>query len=305
VDRATPQTLTLSSADGGTEAQVVPEANMLCCSLRHHGTELLDQGGGVQAYLERGKTMGIPLLYPWANRLDGWHYNVAGKEVTLPVGDPRILRDPGGLPIHGVLPGLLRWDADQSETGDGAGARLAWTSPELLELFPFAHELRLDVRVRAGELAIATTVIATGDDTVPVSFGYHPYLRLPDLPRASWRVELGAFSRLLLDARMIPSGEREAVRARAFELGARSLDDAFAELDDPARFRAGADHASLTVEFHRGYRYAQVYAPPDKDFICFEPMTAPANALRSGDGLSLVRPGQEYLAEFSVAALLP
>ena len=36
-------------------------------------------------------------------------------------------------------------------------------------------------------------------------------------------------------------------------------------------------------------------------FICFEPMTAPANALRSGDGLRLLAPGERYLARFSVS----
>ena len=41
-------------------------------SLRHRGDELLAQNAGVDAYAERGKTMGIPLLYPWANRLAGF-----------------------------------------------------------------------------------------------------------------------------------------------------------------------------------------------------------------------------------------
>jgi aldose 1-epimerase len=51
------------------EATFVPGAGMICSSLRHRGDELLAQNAGVAAYARRGKTMGIPLLYPWANRL--------------------------------------------------------------------------------------------------------------------------------------------------------------------------------------------------------------------------------------------
>jgi aldose 1-epimerase len=273
---------------------------MLCCSLVHAGTELLDQGGGIEAYAERGKTMGIPLLYPWANRLGAWEYAAAGKQVTLQSDDPRIPQDPNGLPIHGVIPNLLRWEVDEQQRSS-VGATLAWTEPELLELFPFAHELRVSASVAAGELSIATTVIATGRDTVPVSFGYHPYLRLPEPPRQQWRVVLGARGHLLLDERMIPTGRSEPVASRSFVLHDTSLDDAFDELEEPARFDVAADRTSIEAEFHRGYPYAQVYAPPEKEFICFEPMTAPADALRSGDGLRLLAPGAEHRAEFSVA----
>ena len=64
-------TVQLSDEESGLEATFVPGAGMLCCSLRHRGEELLAQNDGVDAYARQGKTMGIPLLYPWANRLAG------------------------------------------------------------------------------------------------------------------------------------------------------------------------------------------------------------------------------------------
>ena len=52
-------------------AQFVPEAGMIGTSLADAGVELLGQRRGLDAYITAGKTMGIPILYPWANRLGG------------------------------------------------------------------------------------------------------------------------------------------------------------------------------------------------------------------------------------------
>ena len=57
----------------------------------------------------------------------------------------------------------------------------------------------------------------------------------------------------------------------------------------------------VAVRFEEGYRYAQVYAPAGQDLICFEPMTAPTNALGHGRGFVCVAPGEEYRAAFSIA----
>jgi aldose 1-epimerase len=44
-----------------------------------------------------------------------------------------------------------------------------------------------------------------------------------------------------------------------------------------------------------------VFSSRGKDFICFEPMTAPTNALRSGTGLRRIPPGDTFAAAFSIA----
>lgn len=291
--------VTVTSADGSTEAEFVPEANMVCCSLRHRGVEWLEQRRGLDAYVEQGKTMGIPLLHPWANRLERLGYAVAGKVVSLPADDDRIHLD-GDMPIHGVMPAFLRWELLDAADRSSVKARLSWTRPELLELFPFTHELEVEAAVGDGQLTIETTLHATGSDDVPVAFGYHPYLRIPGTSRSTWRIQLGAFRRLVLDDRMIPTGEREPVDQRSVDLGDSSWDDAFDGLTTHARFEAATGKSSAEVEFLRGYAFAQVFAPPGTDYISFEPMTAPANAFNSGDGLHVIGPGEEYRAAFRI-----
>jgi aldose 1-epimerase len=287
-------TIRIASADGSTVAEFVPEAGMLCCSFEHDGRQLLDPRKGVDAYATRGSTMGVPLLYPWANRLEAFEYSAAGKTVSLPRDLPV---DPNDLPIHGAIPGRMRWEADATDST--ISARLEWS---LLELFPYAHEVGLEISVAGRELSIATTVRA--QEPTPVSFGYHPYLTLGS-DRRAWRVRLPALERLTLDDRSIPTGAREPFTETEFELADSSWDDGFvvSSQEQAARFDVSDPSGrGIAVEFERGYPYAQVFAPPGNDFICFEPMTAPTNALRSGDGLSVVAAGEEYRAVFTVRA---
>jgi galactose mutarotase-like enzyme len=293
-------TLSITSPGGETAAEFVPGANLLCCSLRHRGAELLDHGRGVEAYAERGKTMGIPLLYPWANRLSRPGYEAAGRSVELPTGEPgeRYPVDPNGLPIHGAIPGRIVWDAEAD--GEQLSAQFTWDADDLLELFPFRHRLSLTASADERGLTLTTTVHADGGDPVPVAFGYHPYLRLPGSSRDGWQVDLGADQQLVLDDRMIPTGERVTLRQRDFLLGERSLDDGLAGLATPAQFLVSDGEQSLSVSFEAGYDWSQVYAPSGHDFICFEPMTAPADALNSGTGLSVLSPGEDYTASFTI-----
>ena len=118
---------------------------MVCCSLRHRGEQLLAENAGLGAYAERGKTMGIPLLYPWANRLAAFDYSAAGRAVSLPHDPARIALDDNGLPIHGVIGGRMGWElaGPPAPGADALSARLSWSDvhAELFEVFPFRHDL--------------------------------------------------------------------------------------------------------------------------------------------------------------------
>jgi len=295
----------LSDPAAGLDATFLPEAGMLCSSLRHRGVELLAQRQGVEAYAREGKTMAIPLLYPWANRLAAFEYSVGGRAVAVPHDAHLVALDGNGLPIHGVIAARLRWQLDGVGAA-GAGelrARADWSEqqqPELFALFPFRHELEYRARLRERRLLIEVEVLATGEDAVPVAFGFHPYLAAPGEERARWLVELPAMRTLELDAQQIPLAPGAAVAAERFALAQRTFDDGFDSLSMPSRFAVSGGGRRLVAEFLEGYPYAQVYAPAGGEFICFEPMTAPANALRSGVGLRLLQPGERHRAAFSV-----
>src|ERR1700712_4533338 len=92
---------------GDLTATWAPEHGLLATSLRHRGGELLGQRGGLAAYIAKGSAFGIPLLAPWANRLDGLDYG----GVTL---DPaRVKGGADGLPKDGAMAGRA-WVVDEA-----------------------------------------------------------------------------------------------------------------------------------------------------------------------------------------------
>jgi galactose mutarotase-like enzyme len=303
------ETVRLCDEEAALEATFVPAAGMLCCSLRHRGEELLAQNAGAVAYAERGKTMGIPLLYPWANRLAGFDYTVEGRRVAVPHDPSRVRLDGNGLPIHGVIGGLLKWELTQAPSpgAQSLAGRLSWSDsqPELFEVFPFRHDLHYEVRLADGRLELWVTVHACGADVVPVAFGFHPYLSLPGVPRERWLVRLPAMRQLALDVKQIPVGPEQELPARSFELAEHEFDDGFDAVKDPVRFEVAAGGRRIMLDLLEGYPCAQVFAPRPGQFICFEPMTAPANALRSGAGLRLLAAGERYRAGFAICVRGP
>jgi aldose 1-epimerase len=296
--------LTLAT-DGGVEAAFVPSAGMVGCSLRHRGEELLGQRGGLRRYIEKRSTMGIPLLHPWANRVARTRFSVAGREVILDSGRAPVALGPGGLPIHGLLAAARGWQVDGHEAVGGGGVLAAsfdFAGHEgLMEAFPFPHRVLFEATLRDTTLTVTTTVHASGDARVPISFGYHPYLHLPGADRVEWEVSIPVRERLNLDRRMLPAGEREPVEVESGPLGARTFDDEYLAPADESPFVLAGSGRQIELRVGPGYRFAQVYAPADDDVVAFEPMTAPTNALvAGGPDLPLVEPGGRYAAIFSI-----
>ena len=246
---------------GQLEADIAPEAGMVVASLRWRGDELLGLRKGLAAYEESGATFGVPLLYPFANRL---------SEVACPRIDASAARrDERGLPIHGLPRARGRWRVED-DTPETVLGTLEWDDPA----FGPAHRVEVSHALDASGLTVTTRVLGDG---VPVAFGWHPYLAVD---RATTPIEVPALRRHLLDDRGLPTGETEDVAAWSGPLGDRTLDDLY-EAPEGLRVRAGR----IAVVYEAGAPWVQLFAPPGEGLLAVEPMTAPTNALVSGDGL--------------------
>jgi aldose 1-epimerase len=280
-------------------ASFVPAAGMIGNSLCHRGEELLVQRGGLGAWRGTGKSFGLPLLHPWANRLRDWRYAAAGRAVSIDRERGVVRADENGLPIHGALSAAEDWDVVEA----GSDGDAAWLCASLdysrrddrLSVFPFLHRLELELRLEGDALAVTTTVEATGTNDVPLAFGWHPWLSLPGVPRADWELALPPRTEYALDRRNLPTRERNEFGAERTALGGRAIDAHFAVAED-ARFVLSGGGREIAVEWAGGYRFAQLFAPDALDVACPEPMMAPVAALSTGEELPCAQPGERVSA---------
>ena len=290
---------TLRDPSSSLTATYVPGAGMIGTSLSDGGVELLGQRRGLDAYLSAAKTMGIPLLYPWANRLSARTYEVDGETVTLAPDAYGVRPDNNGLPIHGLLAAYPGWQAEQPSDQKLTAELDFGAHDELLASFPFPHLVDLTIELSDRTLTVSTTVTPTSDKAVPLVYGYHPYLELPDVPRTEWQIELPTMRHLTLDDTGIPTGATTERAATAEQLGDTVFDDGFDQVADGAVFAVSGGGRRVEVRFERGYPAAQVFAPAGQTVICFEPMAASTDALRRG-GYRSAQPGAPDVTVFSI-----
>lgn len=261
---------------GDLACDVAPEAGMVVASLRHRGAELLAVRQGLDAYRASGATFGVPLLYPFANRLSA----VISERIDATAAR----RDERGLPLHGLPAARGAWEV-VDRAPDRVRAALAWDDAA----FRPPHRVEVTHALDAGGLTVTTRVEGDG---VPVAFGWHPYVAIE---RESTELSIPVRRRLVLDERGIPTGDVEDAEPLVGPLKTRTFDDLFEAPADGEPFRAGG----VSVAFEAGAPYAQVFSPPGAAFVAFEPMTAPTNALVTGAGLQRSPFEQRFRIEVS------
>ncbi len=305
--------ITIGDSDVAFEVTFVPDVGMVGASLRHEGEELLFKGEGLGAYAQSHTQFALPLLHPWANRIGAWEFDLDGRPVRLDPDAGVAHRDAGtGTAIHGLLTASPHWvvaDADR----DRLTAELDFAAvPEYMAAFPFPHRVRYAVNVEGSTLWIALTVIASGEVAVPVSFGFHPYLTLPGSDRREWQLEIPVAKQAVYDERMLPTGETIDLAPGELDgpLGERAFDTNFPVLysdgvaggEGPVAFVLADQRRRVTLTHVSGYPVSQVYSPQGAQFVCYEPMTAPVNALITGERLHWVAPGERFEAVFTISA---
>ena len=204
---------TIRCAKSQSQLVVHTDAGCVATSWQVRGQEMLTLPVALADFVKSQKTGGIPLLYPYANRLRTDHFTAAGKAVDLS-RDAQLKRDANGFPMHGLL---IRWpDWVMSQPApDELEASIVWGDhAELFAAYPFAHTLRVrwklgqgvnqvvnrgdgqvansrvDESKTASTLTVTTIIEADKGQDVPVSFGWHPYLVLND--RANVQLQLPA-----------------------------------------------------------------------------------------------------------------
>ena len=295
------EAVTLTDPSSSLTATIVPLAGMIITSLHDGENEFLGQRRGLDAYITAGKTMGIPILYPWANRLSANNYGINGAVVTLTPGTGGVRTDEHDAPIHGVLTAYSGWLVTESSDNSLTAVLDYGGRPRLLASFPFPHVLTQRVTLEDRTLTVETTVTPTTAASVPLCFGYHPYLQLPGVPRADWVLTTPAMRHRPVDDVGLPTGAHDDWHASSEPLGASVYDDGFDEVPEGSVFAVAGGDRRVEVTFIEGYPAAQLFAPPTDDVIAIEPMAAPTDALRRGNYRFAVA-GRPETTRFSIRA---
>ena len=281
--------------------QLYPEAGCCAVSWRVGDSEFLHLSQSLQQFLREEHTGGLPLLYPWANRLRSDRWSFQGTSVDLK-GMPGVHRDGNGLPMHGLL---LRWaDWTLSSEGNACSASIEWSDHEMLmEAFPFSHRLQIDWSLDEKGLEVTTSIQAR-EQSVPVSFGWHPYLALPGVAREEITLDLPQLSRVMLDSAGLPADRSpKPVPAAVHELSGKAWDDCFLGIHDGSQVTIRGGGMAVRVEFLNGWKAMQIYSPEKADYVCLEPMSAMTAALSDADDLGFVEPGQSSSAGFRITVI--
>lgn len=305
----------LTDAARGVEVAIVPSLGNRAYRIAVHGKNLLFFPTDLAAMKASPKPAfnGIPFLAPWGNRIPGGGFWANGNRYTF---NPAVgnLSISNGIAIHGLLTASPLWEVRETQA-DATSAHVTsrlefWRHPELMANWPFAHEYLMTYRLTDSGLEVATTIRNLGAEPMPIVIGYHPYFQIPDVPRARCQIHIPARKHVDMDKDLVATGALTATHfTDQVSLGDQTFDDGFTDL---VRDASGRAHFSLTgagkeleVVFGPKYRVGLVYAPPQKEFVCFEPMAAITDGINlAHDGkyseLQSVAPQQEWRETFSI-----
>jgi len=141
---------------------------------------------------------------------------------------------------------------------------------------------------------------------MPLSVAFHPYFTLTDAPRDEWSVHIPARQRVVVDDRLLPTGALDPAGLSGLTpLRDRSFDTVFSGVDAGDKFEVRGRGQRIALRFGAKYPVAVVYAPPGRDFVCFEPMSGVTNAFNLAQRglypqLQTVPPGGRWEESFVI-----
>ena len=286
-------------------------------------------GGGLRAYTaegrrvldgyaadERASSGRGQVLLPWPNRLDEGRWEWEDRTQRVPVGAPE---------EDTARHGLARWLVWEVEA-DGDDAAVARLSLPPQPGWPGWVDTEIRYALDDDGLQVTTRVTvpgtAGGPEAVPVGLGFHPFLHAGDGVVDDCEVTSPGRRWQPVDDRGLPYGDPQPVVGGDYELSRRRLGDVRldAAVTDLDRDRDGwatttlrrPDGSGVRLKVDETYRWLQLFtgdtvSPADRrrKGLAVEPMTCPADALRSGTDLVVLEPGQLLRAVWRVEPFGP
>lgn len=315
----------LSSQDQVQQAEIWPEFGCNCLRWRVAGPrgplELLYLVPDFDANPAPNRS-GIPVLFPFPNRIRAGHYAWHGRDYRLPLNDPGAKNA-----IHGFAC-RRPWRVRNSHGAENLATLSAEfqgsiDAPNEAALWPGDYKLTLRFLLGPDSLSLSATMSNPGPDVLPVGLGFHPFFRLPLVASEHGECRVRVPADTIWELREnIPTGEKLPVdhfhdlrQPRRFD--DLLLDDVYTDLhsdtpNEKLHLRGLVEQVGVgrvEVWSSAAFRELVVFTPPTRAAVCLEPYTCATDAVNLhvrgiDSGLIELKPG-ESRTEFVVFRFIP
>jgi aldose 1-epimerase len=309
----------LTCPRSGATARILPEAGFNCVALS------LPVGASVVKVLsavdetaltgENALRCGIPLLFPFPNRIRGGAYRWDGRDYRL----DGVRQDGKGNAIHGLVIDRPWRIKEQRENYAVGQFQLSVDDPQRRACWPADFLIEVRYEVAPGTLRCDVRIMNPDQVALPWGFGTHPYFRIP-------LSQEGIADECLIQAEAsgtwelvdcLPTGRIHPVDGcrdlrEGQPLGGLKLDDVLTGLK-----LAGGRTTSVLMDPRAGLQVTQsassefrelvVYTPGDRKSVCLEPYTCVTDAVNLAErgietGWQTLKPGDEVRLWFEISA---
>lgn len=301
--------VTLRDPQTGASARILTDLGFNCFAFQAqvHGrpVDVLDAVPDFESGTQRPTGSGIPILFPFPNRIRQGRFTWNGRDYVLPGTDK------WGNAIHGFCADRPWRIIEQGENFVTGQFQLSVDAPERRALWPADFVIEVDYELLHNRLRANFRVMNPGGVELPWGLGTHPYFKLPLAPEsrvADCTIEAPADEYWeLVDC--LPTGKRLPVdEGRDLRDGeyvsVLKLDDVLTgvECDGPQFDLVLIDEAAglqVTQTCPPIFREVVVFTPPNRDAVCLEPYTCATDAVNLTQrgiaaGWRTLGPGSEF-----------
>jgi aldose 1-epimerase len=313
----------ISDTQSGSRAAIAVESGFNCFRfVPRQGSEELDVIHAEDGFEEGNKPPshnGIPILFPFPNRIRSGKYSWDGKDYDLPTS--LVSYDGSGNAIHGFCLDRPWRVANQTESSVTAVFQISQDASDRASLWPADAELSVQYVISGTTLRSEFTVHNPDDRPLPWGLGTHAYFRLP--LGGSDAAQCTVFAPVIQSRQLcecLPTGATveiptDAALQESPLFSSLRLDDAFAGLRPSPdgsieTWVTDPDSGRRVVQrFSADFQELVAFTPPWTAAICLEPYTCATDAINLRNqgfdaGLRVLEPGDTWTGFIEIEARL-
>ena len=311
----------ISDSRSGSRARIAVGAGFNCFRfvVVQAGNELdvIDSEDGFEDGGRPPSHNGIPILFPFPNRIRSGKYAWDGSDYDLP--ESLVSYDGSGNAIHGFCLDRPWRILEQTESSVTAAFQISEDAPDRASLWPTDAELTVRYSISGTTLRSDFTVRNPDNKPLPWGLGTHAYFRLPLGGDSAEHCTVFApviHSRELEE--YLPTGAISDVPENARlqnspEYGSLKLDNAFSGLQATSD---GSIETNVTdpdsgckviQRFSADFQELVAFTPPWTSAVCLEPYTCATDAINLQQqgfeaGLGILQPDETWTGFIEIEA---